>query len=322
MKEKVYVSNGNIMYIYRIMKKYTDAEHPLNVNEIIKLIKEEYGEEISNRTIRRNFKVLEQKFNISIERVDNAYYMDYEDDDFDSSEIRCIVDMVNYSRFVDENTAKILSSKLVNLLNENDKLEFEDYEKYMKDSRTINKQVFYTTKIIAEAIRNENFITFEYYKYNLKKEHEYRKSFNISPVTIICEIGEYYLIATDETKELRYYRLDRMKNVTIDEKKAINIPKKQLKDYIESSIGMFGGKKELVKAIVSNKLIDDVIESFGKDVKINQYNKDNFKLETEVNIIGFKNWALRHLEDAKVIYPEELKKGIIRILNDSINKYV
>lgn len=124
LKEKIYVSNGNIMYIYNVMKKYTDIEHPLKIKDIITLIKKEYNEEISSRTIRRNFKVLECKFNVVIERIDDAYYMDYEDNDFDSSEIRSLVDMVNYSRFVDDTLAKKLTCKLINQLNNNDRKEF------------------------------------------------------------------------------------------------------------------------------------------------------------------------------------------------------
>lgn len=134
MKEKIYVSNGNIMYIYNVMKRYTDIEHPLKIKDIITLIKKEYNEEISSRTIRRNFKVLEYKFNVVIERNDDTYYMDYEDNDFDSSEIRSLVDMVNYSRFVDDALAKKLTYKLINQLNNNDKKEFvrlrKIYEKH------------------------------------------------------------------------------------------------------------------------------------------------------------------------------------------------
>lgn len=125
MSEKIYVSNGNIMYIYKVMKKYTDIEHPLKVKDIIELIKEEYEEVVSSRTIRRNFKVLEDKFNVTIERIDDAYYIDYEDNDFDPSEIRSLVDMVNYSKFVDESLAKELTYKLINQLNVNDRKEFD-----------------------------------------------------------------------------------------------------------------------------------------------------------------------------------------------------
>ena len=321
MQEKIYVSNGNIMYIYRIMKKYTDIEHPLKIEEIIKLIKKEYGEQVSNRTVRRNFKVLENKFNIIIERVDDGYYMEYEDYDFDSSEIRCMVDMVNYSRFVDEKLARQLTYKLVNQLNENDKKEFLGYEKYMKDTKTTNKELFYTVKLIAEAILNKKYIQFDYYKYNINKEYEFRKAFAIFPITIICDIGQYYMVAADKDKNLFYFRLDRIKNIELVEGTPISISKKQLDNYIHSTVGMYGGEQETVKAIVSNRLIDDVIDVFGRDSKIEKYDDQSFIMETKANLVGFKNWVLRHLENVRVVYPQKLKNEIMQILSDAVNSY-
>lgn len=321
MQEKLYVSNGNIMYIYNVMKKYTDVDHPLKITKIIELIKKEYNEEISSRTIRRNFKVLEHKFNIVIERIDDAYYMDYEDNDFDSSEIRCMIDMVNYSRFVDENSANKLTHKLINQLNENDKKEFVGYKKYMSDTKTTNKQVFYSVKSIAEAILKKEYIKFDYYKFNIKKQPEYRKTFLLFPVTIICAIGQYYLIASDKDKKLLYFRLDRIKNILIQKGKPISISKKQLDDYLHATIGMYGGEKENVQAIVNNNLLDDVIDNFGMSVEILPYNKNSFKMKAEANLEGFKYWALRRLENVKVIEPQKLKDEIIEILNESIKKY-
>lgn len=195
------------------------------------------------------------------------------------------------------------------------------YEKYMKNTKTTNKELFYTIKTIAEAILNKKNIQFKYYKYNVKKELEFRKAFIIFPVTIICDIGQYYLIGADKEKQLFYFRLDRIKNISIVEGKQVNITKKQLNNYIESTIGMYGGEKETVKAIVNRRLMDDVIDQFGKEVEILSFNDENFTMQTEVNLTGFKNWALRHLEDVKVIYPNKLKKEIIDILNSSLKQY-
>ena len=322
MKEKVYINNGNIMYLYKTMKKYTDVNHPLKISEIIELIEKEYGEHISRRTIRRNFKVLEEKFNIPIERVmNNAYYIDYEDNNFDPSEVRALVDMVNYSRFVDEALSKQLIDKLINLLNENDKKDFIGYDKYMKNVKTTNKQIFFTIKMIAEAILNKKYIQFDYYKYNVKKEFEFRKSFLIFPVTILCDVGQYYLVAANTDKKLFYFRLDRIKNIKIKEGKILNISKKQLDNYIASSVGMYGGELEIVEAIINKNLIDDVIDTFGRDVEISEYNEKQFMMKTKINIEGFKNWSLRHLEDVQITYPLKLKDEIARILEKALNKY-
>jgi len=321
MKEKIYVSNGNILYIYKTLKKYTDINHPLKVEEIIKHIKEDYNEDISNRTIRRNFKVLESKFNIVIDKVNDAYYMDYEDNDLDSSEIRCLIDMINYSKFVDEKLGQSLTNKLINQLNENDKEKFNGYNKYMKGTRTKNKELFYNIQTIAENIINKYNVKFDYCKYNLNKEYEFRKSFDISPLKILCDFGQYYLIAVGSDKKLLYFRLDRIKNISISNEKYINTPQEKINNFIDSTIGMFGGEKETVKAIVDNHTIDEVIEAFGIDTHIEKYDKNNFLMETQVSIEGFKHWGLRHLEDAQIIYPEKLVKEIDEILNKSLKKY-
>lgn len=191
----------------------------------------------------------------------------------------------------------------------------------MKNTKTTNKELFYTIKIISEAILNKKNIQFKYYKYNVKKELEFRKAFALFPVTIICDIGQYYLIGADKEKQLFYFRLDRIKNISIAEGKQVNITKKQLNNYIESTIGMYGGEKKTVKAIVNRRLMDDVIDQFGKEVEILSFDDENFTMQTEVNLTGFKNWALRHLEDVKVMYPNELKKEIIEILNASLKQY-
>ena len=253
--------------------------------------------------------------------MDDGYYMEYEDYDFDSSEIRCMVDMVNYSRFVDEKLARQLTYKLVNQLNENDKKEFLGYEKYMKDTKTTNKELFYTVKLIAEAILNKKYIQFDYYKYNINKEYEFRKAFAIFPITIICDIGQYYMVAADKDKNLFYFRLDRIKNIELVEGTPISISKKQLDNYIHSTVGMYGGEQETVKAIVSNRLIDDVIDVFGRDSKIEKYDDQSFIMETKANLVGFKNWVLRHLENVRVVYPQKLKNEIMQILSDAVNSY-
>lgn len=322
MKEKIYNSNGNILYIYKTLKKYTDINHPSRVNEIIKYIKEDYNEDISSRTVRRDFKVLESKFDIVIDRVNDAYYMDYEDNDLDLSEIRCLIDMVNYSKFIDEKQGQNLTNKLISQLNENDKKQFKDYNKYMKGTKTKNKELFCNIQIIAENILNKHNIKFDYYKYNLKKEIENRKSFNISPLKILCDFGQYYLIGVGSDKKLLYFRLDRIKNISTSQQKYFVVSQDKINSFIDSTIGMFAGKKETVKAIVDNHVIDEVIEAFGIDTHIEKYDETNFVMETQVSLEGFKHWGLRHLEDAQIIYPQNLVDEISDILAKSSEKYL
>lgn len=321
MEEKIYAGSGNILYVYKILKKYTDADHPLTVNEIVKRIGEEFGENISSRTVRRNFKVLAEKFDLLIERIDDTYYLDYEDYDLDFSEVRCLVDMISYSNFIDDSFAKELANKLIHHLNENEQKDFDDYKRYMRNTKTTNKEVFYTIKALTEAMQQQKYIHFDYYKYNVQKEFHFRKAFYLFPLTILCDIGQYYLVAADQDKSLFYFRLDRIKNLEIKDGIPLKIPKQQLEEYIQSTVGMYGGKREKIKAKVSVRLLDDVIDQFGKDAKITPYNNEYFMMEAMVNLEGFKQWVLRHIEKVDVLEPISFQNEITSILEKALKRY-
>ena len=321
MEEKIYPGSGNILYVYKILKKYTDADHPLTVQQIVEKIAEEFEETISSRTVRRNFNVLIEKFDLAIERVGDAYYLDYEDYDLDFSEVRCLVDLIQYSNFIDDSFAKELANKLIHHLNKNEQKDFEGYQKYTRNTKTTNKEVLYTIKSLVEAMQQKKYVHFDYYKYNVQKEFNFRKAFYLFPLIILCDIGQYYLVAADQNKSLFYFRLDRIKNLEIKDGTPLKISKQQLEEYIQSTVGMYGGAQENVKAKIKIHLLDDVIDQFGKDVKIEVYNKDYFLLDASVNREGFKQWTLRHIEEVDVLEPAHFKKEIADILEKSFQRY-
>ena len=128
-------------------------------------------------------------------------------------------------------------------------------------------------------------------------------------------------MAADQNKSLFYFRLDRIKNLEIKDGTPLKISKQQLEEYIQSTVGMYGGAQENVKAKIKIHLLDDVIDQFGKDVKIEVYNKDYFLLDASVNREGFKQWTLRHIEEVDVLEPAHFKKEIADILEKSFQRY-
>ena len=53
MKDKLHTNLGNIIYIYEVLKKYSDVEHILSVKDIMKYVKEEFDEEIIKEGIKQ-----------------------------------------------------------------------------------------------------------------------------------------------------------------------------------------------------------------------------------------------------------------------------
>lgn len=68
-----------MLLVLKILEEYTDEEHYLTQQEIIRLIEEQYGLEFERKSIASSLNLLEE-LDYDIERVlkvDTPYYLDY-----------------------------------------------------------------------------------------------------------------------------------------------------------------------------------------------------------------------------------------------------
>ncbi len=325
MNKIYHEKNGNALYIINILKKYSCEEHKLSVAELIKYIEDIYGVKNDRRTIERNILLLKDKLDydilVSKEGNKNYYYLlNNPDTDFEPGEIRTIIDTFSYATFMPENISKEIIKKCRNMQNvyENEKL--KDYQIYSSNIKTNNKEIIKNIEDINNAIYKKKMISFDYYKYELNPTLNSVKinSYIVSPYNIIYSIQELYLIALKKgEKNLKKFRLDRIKNINIlDEDISNSIKKDDIKKIIDASISIYGGVGEDIEVLCCNSLLDNVIEVFGKDIKISKYDDNYFKLTMNKDIEGFKYYVLRNIEFIKIIKPEKLKDEIKRILKN------
>lgn len=327
----LYEKNGNILYILNVLKKYSDDEHMISVTEIQRKIKEKYDVEIDSRTIRRNINLLKYKLNYDISTRDEngkGYYITRDPDtDFEPGEIKAIIDNFSYANYIVPNIAKNIIKKCKNMQNvyENEKL--KDYQIYANDSKTENAEVIKNIEDISNSIYSNNKIKFEYWKYAItdKLEKKIVSTPTVSPYAVVYNKQEFYLIAIKEGQQEFYnYRLDRIKNIQIlDQKITIKKKKSEVQEFAESSIEMFGGKKEEVEAICHIWLLDAIFDIFGRNVTIEKIQKDeeHFKLKVDTNPIGFKMWAMRNIDLVEVKKPLSLRKEMQEIIEKAGKKY-
>ena len=327
----LYEKNGNILYILNVLKKYSDSEHMLSVAEIQRKIKEIYNVEIDSRTIRRNINLLKYKLDYDISTRDEngkGYYINRDPDtDFEPGEIRAIIDNFSYANYIVPSIAKeiIKKCKKMQTIYENEIL--KDYQIYSVNSKTENVEVIKNIEDISNSIYHNHKIKFEYWKYEIaqKLEKQIVSTPVVSPYAIVYNKQEFYLIGIKDGQDKFYhYRLDRMKNVKeLDEKITIKKTKSQIKDFAESTVEMFGGKKEEIEAVCKKCLLNAVFDTFGKNITIEKISGDdeNFKLIVESNPIGFKMWAMRNIDSVTIIKPESLVKEIKDIIENARNRY-
>ena len=327
----LYEKNGNILYILNVLKKYSDEEHMLTAAEIQRKIKEIYDVEIDTRTIRRNINLLKYKLDYDIStREDNGkgYYINKDPEtDFEPGEVRAIIDNFSYANYIVPSVAKEIIKKCKNMqtVYENEKL--KDYQIYSVNSKTENAEVIKNIEDISSSIYNNHKIKFEYWKYEItnKLEKQIVSTPTVSPFAIVYNKQEFYFIGIKDGQDKFYhYRLDRMKNVKeLNEKITIKKTKAQIKDFAESTVEMFGGKKEEIEAICNKCLLNAIFDIFGKNVTIEKIpgNDENFKLIVDSNPMGFRMWAMRNIDMVEVIRPESLRNEMREIVENAIERY-
>ncbi len=326
----LYEKNGNILYILNILKKYSDEEHKLSISKIKEKIKEIYGEDIEPRTIRRNINLLKEKFGYDISTYNDnkiGYYISNDPEtDFEPGEIRAIIDTFSYSSFIEDRIAKGIIKKCKNLQNiyENEKL--KNYKVYSPKGKTSNIEVVKNIEDISNSITNNNKIKFEYWKYHIKGDKIEKQIVSepiVSPYAILYDKQQFYMLGIkDGNSEFYHYRLDRIKNLQeLKEKITIKKTEKEIEEYTNSSVEIFSGNMIEIEAICNEILLGEVIEKFGKNIKIQPINNQEFKISISANPLGFKLWAMRNLDMVTVTKPQSLINEIKTVIEDAKKRY-
>ena len=325
MKDVLHTNLGNIIYIYDVLKKYSDVDHILSVKDIIKYVKKEFDEEIEDRTVRRNIRVLIEKLDIDIETFKEnrrGYYLRTKD--FEFSEIKMIIDLLHYSKFMEETFSVEIEEKLKGLLSISEQKTINETEKtevYSKNIKTINKDVLNNIEVLSNSIKSKTKVKIEYYRYDLNKKLKLETTKRVSPYAIFCENEFYYLIAYNEKfNELSYFRLDRIKNI-----KSTEIPNvktnQSIKDFVQSSVYMFGGEREVIELKCDMLILDAVIEKFGTNIEIQKIDDNHFKVKLYVCPKGLKMWIMQYLNYVEVLEPTSIREELKNNLKEILKRY-
>lgn len=332
MQNKLYEKNGNILYILNVLKKYSDESNPLSSNKIVTRIKEEYDVAIDSRTVRRNIELLIQKFGYDIETWSEnkkGYFIRSDPDkEFELGELSIIMNTFAYSNFVPDKISNKIVDKCLSMMNIYENNKYMNYKPSMKNTKTNNIEIIKNIEDINDAIYKEKKISFDYWKYllddssKLKEDKVNRIPYVVSPYKLIYALQKFYLVCLkDGKKELLTYRVDRMKDIKLlKEKSNRKFSENEVDFFIKNNVSMFMGESVKVEIECSMELLDNVIELYGKDVKLKKIDTNTFYASFYTNLKGFKYWCLRNLENVKVISPFTLKKDIIKILEKTLKK--
>ncbi len=316
------------MLILEILRKYSDENHALTQQEIIRLMDVNYGMECDRRSVKSNVLSLkEMGYNISMEKGYRLLSRE-----FDDAELRILIDSVLFSKSISSRQAKGLIDKLLDLASNFFTAKVSHVSNLPELNRTFNKQAMYSLDVINDAVADKKKICFQYntvgLDFKLKPRREQPYIFN--PYQIVAGNGRFYLIGNFENHDdIAHLRIDRMTDVQmLDEKikpmkqvkgleHGLNLPK-----HMAEHIYMFSGDSVNIRLRTTVDMMDNLVDWFGKDFQIVKHNGDRVEIRLSCNKEAMRYWALQFGPYVEILSPKSLRSQLEEDVELMYEKYV
>ncbi len=301
-----------LLYLAKILSEETDDQHSLTTQEIISRLSS-YEVNVERKALYRDFEELKD-FGLDIisEQIGRNVYYHLGHRDFELPELKLLVDSVQSAKFITEKKSKELIKKLEALVSKYEAKHLQRQVVISGRVKTMNESIYYNVDAIHEAISSDRQIRFQYYQWTVKKKMELRKDgawYVLSPWGLMWDDEYYYMLAYDsEDEKIKHYRVDKMLNIDIVDRKregqkafkAFDMPR-----YTKSLFGMFSGEQTTVTLEGTNDMAGVLIDRFGKDIMLHPIDADHFSAHVEVAISKqFLGWVIALGEDIKITAPQ------------------
>lgn len=255
--------------ILQFLERESDELHPVSTERIIEYLA---ANDISaeRKSIYDDMQALQDLGYDVISCGRKGYYLGARE--FELAELKLLVDAVQSSKFLSEKKSNELIKKLSQFCSRHAAGKLQRQVHVFDRVKTMNESILYNVDTIHEAIAENRMISFQYMRWNGKKElvsrHE-GKRYLVSPYILMWEEENYYLVAYDEEADgRRYYRVDKMADIKIE-----TGARTHGEEFTENAallskktFGMYDGKEERVRIAFEEPLLGVVIDRFGTDV--------------------------------------------------------
>ena len=316
-----------LLRIWQILQKYTDLNHPLTQDEIVEILDRDYGISIERKAVSRNLSLLKEA-GIDIESRRAGNYL--ETREFEDSELKLLIDGVLQSKHITAHHSKDLIEKLCGLSNKYFRSHVKNVYSVNDWSKTENQALFYNIDVVDEAIEAGKQVQYDYNKYGVDAKLHKSSFQRVSPYQLILHNQRYYLMGySDFMKTMTFQRMDHISNMQITDKQATPITDISgyengidYKRFSSSMPYMFYDEPKVVEFIADGWALDQIIDWFGKDIKIDKTETKNiYKITLKSSPTAMLFWAMQYTNECEVIKPIALRERIKETINKAKEKY-
>ena len=312
-----------LLYLVDILERKTDEKHPMTAAQLIEeLAKVDVSAERKsiyddiNQLIDYGYDIVHNKA-----RVGGGYYMASRK--FELAELKVLVDSVQASRFISAKKTRELIGKLEKLCSIHEEKQLKRQVYVLNRVKTDNESIFYNVDYIHEAIHCNKQISFRYYEWNTAKEMKLRRNgerYIISPLALIWDNENYYLVGYEIDNGIRHYRVDKIKSICIlEENRLEESGYREFEPAVYSNkvFGMYGGEMKKVNLLFPEKLIGVMLDRFGKDVLLRKENDNCYSIRTDLAVSEhFFGWLAGLGKSVKIVSPDIVRQEYKQYLSD------
>ena len=316
-----------ILLILEVLQQYTDEDHHLSQQEILRILKRDYDITCDRRSVRSNvIDLIDLGYDIN---MDDGYY--FASREFENAELRMLIDSVLFSRHISPTQGKRLIDKLQDLGNKYFKPKVSHVIALPDLNHTDNKQVMIVVDTLNDAIEEKKKVEFTYNSYgtDFKLHPREHSPYLVSPYQMVASNGRYYLLgSTDRYQGITHFRIDRITDI-----KMTDIPIKPVKEveglengfnlpkHMAEHTYLFCGESVPVKLKTSVSMMNDLIDWFGKEFSIIEKKDDEITVSVKCNYNAMFYWALQYGSKVEVLTPEGLRQELAKTIQDMNNRY-
>ncbi len=312
-----------LLYLVDILERRTDEKHPMTAAQLIDEL-DKLGVSAERKSIYDDINQLID-FGYDIEhnkaRIGGGYYMASRR--FELAELKVLVDSVQASRFISAKKTRELIDKLEKLCSVHEEKQLKRQVYVLNRIKTDNESIFYNVDYIHEAIHCNKQISFQYYEWNAAKEMKLKRDgarYIISPLGLIWDDENYYLVGYEKDNGIRHYRVDKMKSIAVLNEGRLEESGYRDFDpavYSNKVFGMYGGEPGTVTLSFPKELTGVMLDRFGKDVLLKKDSEEMYSVRTDVVVSGhFFGWLAGLGKQVNIISPDSVRQQYKFYLSD------
>ena len=296
-----------LIYLLRFLEEKSDEEHPVRLQDMMEELKR-YSVSAERKTIYSDLEALREA-GYDIQQAGGAYWL--AERRFELAELKLLVDSVQASRFITRKKSGELIGKLEALTSVGEARQLQRQVYVLNRVKTMNESIYYNVDGIHTAIAGGRQIRFRYFDYDIQKKKVYRRGggdYQVSPLALTWAEENYYLVAfSNETKQLRHYRVDRMSDLREAEEPAEGAETfraEEIARYTTRVFGMFRGEERQLRLRFHRHLAGAVLDRFGQDVILVPDGEEHFTFTVLVAVSPqFYGWLCGFGGEAVILAP-------------------